>query len=319
VTTAASPPPDPGENAAALLASVGNDHRSGASGIAARAIDYLLALARSGADAAEIERRILALPGAQPAMAVLSHLAHHVLTTALAPGAEIGPAMAHAAAQFAAKESAATAAIARFAGRWIDEAHRVLTFSASGTVRSALAAAAAREHALGPAAPPVLCAESRPLLEGRDMARELAAAGLRVTLVIDAALRSLIRPGDLVLLGADRIGWDGWVNKIGTRSLIEGAAVAGVPVVVLAPTTRFIPEGVEGEPEGERGSDEVWKGAPAGIRVANPTFEPLTFLGVQRVICEEGALTPADAVVRALAVEFDPRIIAARLHGAGSR
>jgi translation initiation factor 2B subunit (eIF-2B alpha/beta/delta family) len=317
VTTAPSIPPDRGENAAALLASVGADHRSGASGIAARAIDYLLALSRSGADAGEIERRILALPAAQPAMAVLSHLAHHVLT-ALAPGAETGPAIAHAAAQFAAQESAATAAIARHAARWIEEAHRVLTFSASGTVRAALAAAAAREHSLGPAAPPILCGESRPLLEGRDMARELATAGLRVTLVIDAALRSLIRPGDLVLLGADRIGWDGWVNKIGTRTLIEGAAVAGAPVVVLAPTTRFIPEGVEGEPEGERGGDEVWKGAPPGVRIANPTFESLTFLGVERVICEEGALSPADAVVRALAVEFDARIVAARLSGAAS-
>jgi translation initiation factor 2B subunit (eIF-2B alpha/beta/delta family) len=318
VTTAPSPHPDRGENAAALLASVSDDHRSGASGIAARAIDYLLALARSGADGSEIERRILALPAAQPAMAVLSHLAHHVLL-ALGPGADIGPAIAHAAAQFAARESAAAAAIARIAGRWIHEAHRVLTFSASGTVRAALAAAAAREHALGPAAPPVLCAESRPLLEGRDMARELAAVGLRVTLVIDAALRSLIRPGDLILLGADRIGWDGWVNKIGTRGLIEGAAVAGAPVVVLAPTTRFIPEGVEGEPEGERAGDEVWKGAPSGIRIANPTFEPLTFLGVERVICEEGALAPADAVARALAVEFDARVVAARLQGAESR
>jgi translation initiation factor 2B subunit (eIF-2B alpha/beta/delta family) len=246
-------------------------------------------------------------------MAVLVHLADQCLKALAASSAHPGAVLARAAHEFGDRELAATGAIAELAARWIDGAHRIVTLSASGTVRAALVAAARRAAEGGGHAPPVLVAESRPLLEGRDLAAGLALAGLHPTVVVDAAIRSLLRPGDLVLAGADRIGWDGWVNKIGTRGLVEGAAVLGVPVLVLAPTTRLLPEGVEGDPEGQRSGREVWESAPAGVSLANPTFESLTFAGVERVVCEAGALAPADVVGRAVAIELDPRIAALRL------
>ena len=296
-----------------------SDHRSGASGIAAQAAKELVQLAQSGTSRAELERLILGLPLVQPAMGVLVHLADAALKAIADPDIPPGAALERAALAFAEQEAVAIDTIAELAGRWIEGAHRVVTFSASGTVRAALEAAARRAAEGAPAAPPVLLAESRPLLEGRDLAPVLAHAGLQPTVVVDAALRSLLRPGDLVLVGADRIGWDGWVNKIGTRALVEGAAVTGVPVLVLAPTTRWLPEGVEGEPEGERPGLQVWENPPAGVGIANPTFEALSFAGVERVVCEEGALTPADVVGRAVALELDPRLAAVRLRAARRR
>jgi translation initiation factor 2B subunit (eIF-2B alpha/beta/delta family) len=252
-------------------------------------------------------------------MAVLVHLADQGLKALAASSAYPGAGLARAAHEFGDRELSATASIAELALGWIDGAHRIVTLSASGTVRAALTAAAGRAAAGSGHIPPVLVAESRPLLEGRDLAAGLALAGLHPTVVVDAAIRSLLRPGDLVLLGSDRIGWDGWVNKIGTRALVEGAAVTGVPVLVLAPSTRFLPEAVEGEPEGDRSGREVWENVPAGVALANPAFEAMTFAGVERVICEQGALTPADVVGRTVAIELDPRIVALRLHSARQR
>lgn len=302
-----------GPAASPLFHAARSDHRSGASGIAAQAVKELIHLARSGMSREELERLILGLPLVQPAMAVLVHLADAALKAIADAGAHPGPALERAAEAFADREGAAIAAIAELSGRWIEGAQRVVTFSASGTVRAALEAAAERAAAESGHVPPVLLAESRPLLEGRDLAGALAQAGLEPTLVVDAALRSLLRPGDLVLVGADRIGWDGWVNKIGTRALVEGAAVTGVPVLVLAPSTRLLPEGVEGEPEGERPGQQVWEHPPPGVEILNPAFESMGFGGVERVVCEDGALAPADVVGRAVSLELDPRLVAVRL------
>jgi len=295
--------------APALLRLIRDDHRSGGSGIAARAADYLEALVAEHENPAAIERGILALTLAQPEMAVILHLADLALAGLDAGGAQ---GVHEATARFRASEGSARIAIARRAADLLAGVKRVLTLSASGTVESALARAAGAGHRFE-----VVVAEGRPLLEGRDLAASLAAAGIPVTVVVDAALPAAVSAGDVVMVGADRVGWDGFINKVGTRAVVAAAAAARLPVYVLAPSTRFVPERVEGARESERPAAEVWEAPPPGVRVVNRTFEPVPFAGVSGIVVEDGVLRPAAAVERALAVRLDARLVARRLHALG--
>ncbi|NIU84802.1 MAG: hypothetical protein GWN31_12955, partial [Candidatus Thorarchaeota archaeon] len=66
----------------------------------------------------------------------------------------------------------------------------------------------------------VIIPESRPLFEGRSLAKDLASHGLKVTLMVDAAMAAFAREADAALVGADSVLADGTiVNKIGTRLL----------------------------------------------------------------------------------------------------
>src|SRR5205807_7651118 len=87
----------------------------------------------------------------------------------------------------------------------------------------------------------VVATETRPLLQGaRLTAWELSQLGIPHALVVDAAAPGLIARGEvsLVVVGADRIAANGDVaNKVGTYPLALAAATAGVPFVVVAPTS----------------------------------------------------------------------------------
>src|SRR3569833_1872095 len=85
--------------------------------------------------------------------------------------------------------------------------------------------------------------ETRPLLQGsRLTTKELARAGIPVTVLIDSAAASLMKDGeiDLVIVGADRIAANGdTANKIGTYPLAIAAKHHGIPFYVAAPESTF--------------------------------------------------------------------------------
>ncbi|GBF95237.1 hypothetical protein Rsub_07952 [Raphidocelis subcapitata] len=153
----------------------------------------------------------------------------------------------------------------------------VLTTSYSSTLLAALTAPAARA-ALGG----VVCCEARPLCEGVAFARALAAAGVpRVTVITDAQSAAFVRSAGLVLLGADALGPQGAVNKVGSLAIALAAREARVPVFACgdsgkvgigAPVTALVSLGGGGErqqPEGdeeEKGAEEVVAGWPSQLR-----------------------------------------------------
>ena len=89
----------------------------------------------------------------------------------------------------------------------------------------------------------VFACETRPLLQGsRLTAWELRQAGIKVTLLCDNMVGSLMEAGgiDLVITGADRIAANGDVaNKIGTYGLAIIAQAHGIPFYVAAPSSTF--------------------------------------------------------------------------------
>lgn len=160
----------------------------------------------------------------------------------------------------------------------------IATFSFSSTVQAALTGGECR----------VLCFESRPMNEGRDLARSLADSGIEVTFAVDSAAFSLVPSCEAVVLGADSIGDGGVVNKVGSAALAHAAGSAGVPVWVLCDETKILPVGFPQVVEDDRPAREVWEGAPDAVTVWNRYFELVPVQLVTTVVTDEGALTPSE-------------------------
>lgn len=237
-----------------------------------------------------------ALQAAQPSMApVLSALNEALQRCELAPDDTAWRAALEAWGrewpEAAARRATATIAHARQAlARTARPGIRVLTHSRSSLVERLLREAGAgmiRE---------VLCCESRPLCEGRDLAAALADAGLRARLLIDAAAAALIAGVDVVLLGADAVLPDGLVHKIGSRGIALAARQAGVPAYALCPSERWLP--AEAAPLlafADHPADEVWAAAPAGVAVENRYFDHTPLIWLRGLVTEQGVLEARSA------------------------
>lgn len=95
----------------------------------------------------------------------------------------------------------------------------------------------------------IICSEARPNYEGRDVAKELNA-----TLVIDAALPSFIPESDFVVVGADAIVKNGFVNKVGTKTIAIVAMHYKKPFYVISDTSKIFPFVMLKEEE----RNEIW-------------------------------------------------------------
>jgi translation initiation factor 2B subunit (eIF-2B alpha/beta/delta family) len=234
------------------------------------------------------DRRRLHVVDAQPAMAPLFHLASAVLDAIAEAGNEARARRSAAAAaeRFGASLEDRTRRAGERTASHLPEKGAVLTLSSSSTVEGALIARA-EEGGLR-----VVCLESRPMREGRLLARALADAGLPVTYAVDAASGALVREVDLVLMGADSIGDAGVVNKIGSALLAREAHRCGVPVVVAADSTKLLPPGFPQPLRDDRPAADVWT-PPEGVTVWNRYFEVVDAGDVSLIVTESEAMSPA--------------------------
>jgi S-methyl-5-thioribose-1-phosphate isomerase len=142
----------------------------------------------------------------------------------------------------------------------------------------------------------VIVTESRPLLQGARLTTwELRRLGIPHELVVDGAAAGVIASGevDAVLVGCDRVAANGDVaNKVGTYALALAANAAGIPFVVVGPTStvdQACPSGAEIVIE-ERAPEEV---AAAGIPARNPAFDVTPAGLVTALVTEQGVRTRA--------------------------
>jgi translation initiation factor eIF-2B subunit delta len=135
----------------------------------------------------------------------------------------------------------------------------------------------------------VICTESRPTLEGVNLAKKLAAQGVNVHLALDSAAPSLLVEADLFLTGGDALSPLGLVNKIGTYGIATAARDLGVPFYALCGTDKILTEGLAERLRIEpKDSGEVLPAPHPGIEVINRYFDitPIQFLS--GVVTEEG-------------------------------
>jgi len=246
-------------------------------------------------------RWLRAAQAAQPTMALVHQLAARAFDVAaagVARGDRPPDLRAHIAAACAserrdlaeARESVARTALALLSERdaWI------ATLSSSASVRAALLAAkrAGRE-------PRALVAEGRPRLEGRALAASLAAEGIPVWLVVDAALPLLLSHASQVWIGADAVTEAGVVNKVGSLATALAAREHSVPCYALAGRRKFLPAATPALRIVEMPPAEVWDAPAPGVQPRNVYFELVPMALLRGIVVEDGVLGATEAATLA--------------------
>jgi ribose 1,5-bisphosphate isomerase len=141
--------------------------------------------------------------------------------------------------------------------------------------------------------------ETRPRYQGRITAREMAEAGVKATMIVDSAVRTVLNRVDLVLVGSDAITSEGNViNKIGTSLIALAAQEARTPFYIATELFKFDPQTIHGDFEviEERSPNEVWTDPPEGLKIRNPAFDVTRREYIHGIICEEGVISPHSVV-----------------------
>lgn len=197
-------------------------------------------------------RALLAFASLQPSMGIFPHLAARLLNTRTS------------ARRLADEVRAATTRSAEHAAAALGTSGRVLTHSASSACGEALL------HWWRPGRE-VVVTESRPEQEGVSLARELASAGLRVTLISDAQVGLFVPRCDAILVGADAITADDQlINKAGTRLAALAARESGIPCYAVIQTHKVCPPGW---PLSLTPQEPGKLARVRGVRVANVAFD----------------------------------------------
>ena len=292
---------------------------AGAMGVAQAAVHPPSSHAKTVLERAEQAGRVLA--ATRPTAVNLAWGIQRVLAKGraipLTAGAiRIAQGMVDEALAIQAEDEEACGAMAKLALEFFEPKAVVLThcntgFLCTGGIGTALGAIRhAHEAGLGIV---VVATETRPLLQGaRLTAWELAQLGIPHALVVDGAAPGLIARGEvsLVVVGADRIAANGDVaNKVGTYPLALAASAAGIPFVVVAPTSSVDPAVADGRkiPVEERAASEVTSIlggqsiAPAGTQAINPAFDVTPASLITAIVTERGvARAPFAPALRAM-------------------
>lgn len=146
--------------------------------------------------------------------------------------------------------------------------------------------------------------ESRPGMEGRKTAEILLEAGLDVDLYVDAAMMEALEKVDAVLVGADTVAHEGFLNKVGTAPLAAVSRERGLPFYVAADQSKFLPPDVPVPVGEEHPPGEVWK-TDTAVDVHNDYFE-FTPWKDARIMTAEGVKKGAD-------LELEDRYVSERL------
>ena len=268
-----------GEDLDRRVGRIAADRQSGASQLLAEALAILGEALAAGVP---IRPLATALIAAQPSMAPIQNAVRAAFLAQTPQELD----------RYAQRTRRAPAALARHAlalfGSEPSTALRIVTISFSATVLGALQALA-QEQQLH-----VSCADGQPGLEGRRMAERLASAGVEVSHYTDAGLGHALAGATGVLVGADAVTPDWFLNKSGTRMLAAAASSYGVPVYVAASLDKFVSRAVAARLEiREESPAEIWPEPPAGVRVRNPYFETTPLDLVSAVISEAGVLGAA--------------------------
>jgi len=143
----------------------------------------------------------------------------------------------------------------------------------------------------------VYATESRPWRQGILTVNELAKEGIDVTMIIDSAVRTVMKKIDIVLVGADTITSNGSViNKIGTSQLALAANEARVPFVVCSETYKISPQTMYGDMVTieERDNSEIVKDneISKNVKIFNPVFDSTPPKYIDGIITEIGIVNP---------------------------
>ncbi len=296
-----------------LVEQIRRDNVSGAAQITRKAAKTLILWSqkRKGGSNRQLIEELLALGisliEAQPSMAPIFNLVNRVLLSVenLKPGEQVQREAAELTREYLEEMERRTARIAAKASSVINAASLIMTYSYSSSVLESLIAARKSGRKFE-----VICAESRPLCEGRNMVRRLGQEGVKSRLVIDAALNSFLKDTDLILIGADSLTAEGIVNKIGSHTLAILARARKVPFFTVCGSDKFLPRQFAEGPKIElKDPREILERPLKNVTVTNYYFDitPLTL--ISGIICEEGVLPRREILRRLGKIKASSRLL----------
>jgi translation initiation factor 2B subunit (eIF-2B alpha/beta/delta family) len=144
----------------------------------------------------------------------------------------------------------------------------------------------------------IIQTESRPVLEGRIQAVNLLKLGYEVKLISDTGYARHLDRINMILLGADAIFRDYFINKSGSYNICLAGKNAGIPVYILADSRKFWfslpPEHQEIQyNENRKPGEEIWKDPYPGVDVENYYFEKIPVSWADGFITEKEILNPS--------------------------
>lgn len=183
--------------------------------------------------------------------------------------------------------------IADHAYKFIKNNDVILTHCHSSTVVEALINAKVKGKKFK-----VYATETRPRWQGHKTVKELAGAGIDVTLIPDGAIATVMRDykAKKVMIGADAVDRKGnFANKIGSLSIGIVANKFNIPLYVLAELYKYDKRPkiiIEHRDPAEVVDPKMFK----GVNILNLAFEIVPSKYVKRYITEEGPLSPSQYV-----------------------
>ncbi len=256
---------------------IGADSRSSASLLFGDAVRLLRDARAAGQD--ELRRTAVGVCRAQPSMGAFWNAA----AASLAPGADLLDALE-------ARARRALSALARIAADLLEpenpaEPLRIITCSRSASVEACVRALADRRPVI------VSCAEGRPGMEGQALAGALSATGVNVELFTDAAITAAFAPGAVVLVGADAVAADWFINKAGTGQLCSAALLAGISCYAVTGREKFVAPAIADRLQLKEGdARDVLEWDATLVFVRNPLFERVPLDRLAGVLTDAGLL-----------------------------
>jgi len=228
---------------------------------------------------------------AQPTMASLFNLVNRILSEteeARRSGSvdNLQRALRDAVQRYVESTHSALEKIAGYGAGLLPSPCTVMTHSSSKTVVGILREASRTGKSLQ-----AIVTESRPFCEGRELARNLGQQGITTKVVLDAAIAHYVREADIIIVGADRIAEQSFLNKVGTLSLAMAAHEEQVPFYVAAETSKLLSAGLA--PIGpvleatEQRQREEWM----NVELVYSLFEEIPNRWISGVVTEEGIIS----------------------------
>jgi translation initiation factor 2B subunit (eIF-2B alpha/beta/delta family) len=288
------------QTCAQVVREIGADNVSGASELSRKAASsfVLFASENSARSSEEYFRGLLRLGAelilAQPHMASIFNTVNSILYSAeqvlpTSSGSELAGFTRQKAEEFIANSLSAIQLIAESGEKLIAEGSKVLTFSASGSILAILKKAKEMGRNFE-----VVVSESRPMFEGRLLARFLGNAKIPVTLIADAGMGVFAKNADLSLVGADSVSESCFVNKVGTFYLCLLSREYQVPLYVACERSKFISGKWRPSPHAGGDPGEILDCELLNVKAENPYFEEIPLSFCRQVITNEGFFSPSD-------------------------
>lgn len=213
----------------------------------------------------------------------------------LTKGAELQKLVSDASKLYIKRIETATSEIGKIGARKIKSGMTIMTHCHSTAAEQILIQAKNEDKDIK-----VICTETRPKYQGRITAKALLTAGIPVTMVVDSAMRWVLKNKnvDMIITGADAITSEGTVlNKIGSRLLALAADESHVSYYIATPLLKYDTETVIGHlTQIEfREPSEIWsteEGRPANLKFENPAFETVPREYIAGLITEVGIFPP---------------------------